>query len=55
MWKRDKIEPSQPSFYQLEDLGTSDHDVQLLGYNCVNNSFPEPESRIIQKRKIIVS
>lgn len=44
-----RCEPLLPNFYQQEDLGTSNHGVQLLGCNCANNSFPVPEYFTIPK------
>ena len=34
--------PSQPSFCQQEDLGTSNHDGLSLESSCANSSFLEP-------------
>lgn len=41
-----KKPPSQPNFYQPEDLEFSNRDELLLECSCANNSFREPEIAI---------
>jgi len=38
-----QLAPSQPSFCQQEDLGTSNHDALSLECSCADSSFLEPE------------